>query len=608
MVEVSNNVKIVPDTSIIISGKLVELLEKGELGQCEIIFPAAVIDELQAQASKGREIGFRGLEKVKKIRELAEMKGYIVRFSGERPTLEDIKLAKSGRIDAIIRDVAKNEQAILYTSDYVQALVAEAEGIPVKYIEAYERKPKLSFEEYFTSDTLSLHLKSGVPPMAKRGRPGNFMLVKVRDEPCTEDEVNNIINEIIETARLSEEGSIELVRNHAMVIQLGEYRVAIAKPPFSDGLEVTIVRPIVKLTLEDYKLSKKLMERLKSKAEGILIAGPPGSGKTTFASSLAEFYSSQGKIVKTLESPRDLQVGPEITQYGPLEGDFEKTAELLLLVRPDYTIFDEIRKSRDFQVFADMRLAGVGMVGVVHASDPVDAIQRFIGRLELGMIPNVIDTVIFLKDGEIKKIYELNLVVKVPSGMVSPDLARPVIEVRDFETGKLEYEIYTYGEENIIVPVSEVEKYLKDHMKLVEEKLRERFKLYDPNAEVEVISPGKAIVRVDKSILPKIIGRRGETINKIEHELGISIDLMPTISKKYKEVGYEYVEKSKTIEFVIPSQYSGTRVNVYIGRDYLQTVTVGRNGRIKFLKNSELGRMIVKALEEGSDIKLYIED
>jgi ATPase len=605
---VSDNVKIVPDTSIIISGKLVELLEKGELGRCEIIFPAAVIDELQAQASKGREVGFRGLEKVKKIRELAEMKGYIVRFSGERPTLEDIKLAKSGRIDAIIRDVAKDEQAILYTSDYVQALVAEAEGIPVKYIEAYERKSKLSFEEYFTPDTLSLHLKSGVPPMAKRGRPGNFMLVKVRDEPCAEDEVNSIINEIIETARLSEEGSIELVRSHAMVIQLGEYRIAIAKPPFSDALEVTIVRPIVKLTLEDYKLSKKLMERLKSKAEGILIAGPPGSGKTTFASSLAEFYSYQGKIVKTLESPRDLQVGPEITQYGPLEGDFEKTAELLLLVRPDYTIFDEIRKSRDFQVFADMRLAGVGMVGVVHASDPVDAIQRFIGRLELGMIPNIIDTVIFIKDGEIKKVYELNLVVKVPSGMTSLDLARPVIEVRDFETGKLEYEIYTYGEENIIVPVSEVEKYLKDSMKLIEEKLIERFRLYDPDAEVEVVSPGKAIIRVDKSILPKIIGKKGETINRIEHELGISIDLMPLISKKYKEVEYEYIEKSKTIEFVVSSQYSGAKVDVYIGRDYLSTVTIGKNGRIKFLKNSELGRTIIRALEEGSDIKLYIQD
>ncbi|MEM3620897.1 MAG: ATPase, T2SS/T4P/T4SS family, partial [Nitrososphaerota archaeon] len=321
----SNGIRIVPDTSIIINGKLAEILENEELGLCEVVIPAAVIDELQAQASKGREVGFKGLEQVKKIREAAEKRGYLVRFSGERPTLEDIKLAKSGRIDAIIRDIAKNEGATLYTSDYVQALVAEAEGIPVRYIQAYEKKSKLTFEEYFTPDTLSLHLKSGVPPMAKRGKPGNFVLVKVRDQPCTEDELEYIINEIVETARISEEGSIELVRSHAMVIQLGEYRIATAKPPFSDGLEVTIVRPIVKLTLEDYRLSEKLMERLKNKAEGILIAGPPGSGKTTFASSLAEFYSSQGKIIKTLESPRDLQVGPEITQYGPLEGDFEKT-------------------------------------------------------------------------------------------------------------------------------------------------------------------------------------------------------------------------------------------------------------------------------------------
>jgi len=43
-------------------------------------------------------------------------------------------------------------------------------------------------------------------------------------------------------------------------------------------------------------------------------------------------------------------------------------------------------------------------------------------------------------------------------------------------------------------------------------------------------------------------------------------------------------------------------------RGYLSTVTIGKNGRIKFLKNSELGRMIARALEEGSDIKLYIED
>jgi len=38
--------------------------------------------------------------------------------------------------------------------------------------------------------------------------------------------------------------------------------------------------------------------------------------------------------------------------------------------------------------------------------------------------------------------------------MFERDLARPVIEIQDFETQNLEYEIYTFGEENVIIPVS----------------------------------------------------------------------------------------------------------------------------------------------------------
>ncbi|MFQ5648257.1 MAG: ATPase, partial [Candidatus Aenigmatarchaeota archaeon] len=165
------------------------------------------------------------------------------------------------------------------------------------------------------------------------------------------------------------------------------------------------------------------------------------------------YLHSRGKIVKTFEQPRDLQVGPEVTQYAPLEGDWSKTAEHLLLVRPDYTIFDEIRQTKDFRIFSDMRLAGVGMIGVVHSTSPVSAIQRFIGRIELGIIPNIIDTVINIEAGKICKVYELALLVKVPSGMTEADLARPVVEIRDFATKNLEYEIYTYGAENVIIPV-----------------------------------------------------------------------------------------------------------------------------------------------------------
>jgi len=596
--------KAVLDTSIIINGKFSHMLEEDALGKCEVIIPVAVIDELQAQASKNKEVGFRGLEEV---RELAAKAGCEVRFVGERPSLEDIKLARSGRIDALIRDVAKNEGATLYTSDYVQALVAEAEGIPVKYVEAYERKERMSFEEFFTPDTLSLHLKTGVPPMAKRGKPGAFKLVKVREEPCTDEEINEVIREITEAARASEEGTIEIVRSHAMVIQLGQYRVAIAKPPFSDDLEVTIVRPIIKLRLEDYRLSDRLMERFKTRAEGILIAGPPGSGKTTFASSLAEFYARQGKIVKTLESPRDLQVGPEITQYGPLEGDFEKTAEVLLLVRPDYTVFDEIRRSRDFQIFSDMRLAGVGMIGVVHASDPVDAIQRFIGRVELGMIPHIIDTVIFLKDGEVKEVYELSLVVKVPTGMTSADLARPVIEVRDFETGALKYEIYTYGEENVIIPVEEVKEYVGGVQRLAAEKILERVREFDPRAEVEVIPPNRAVVRVEKPAIPKILGRRGETIARIERELGISIEVEPRVPTLGEEVEFEVSESGKAIELLVDPKLKGESLGIYADGEYLFSVIVGKGGKIRISRRSDQGKKLIAAFSSGKELRVFKE-
>lgn len=49
-----------------------------------------------------------------------------------------------------------------------------------------------------------------------------------------------------------------------------------------------------------------------------------------------------------MESPRDLQLPAEITQYAPLEGSMENTADVLLLVRPDYTIYDELRKKQRF--------------------------------------------------------------------------------------------------------------------------------------------------------------------------------------------------------------------------------------------------------------------
>src|SRR3989344_294737 len=484
--------RIVLDTSVIISGIMTDLIKKEEIKDAEIIIPEFVVEELRAQASKGREIGFKGLAELKKLREME--KDYSVRMIkiGRRQTLEEIKLAKYGRIDALIVDVAREEDAIIYTSDMVQFTVAEAEGVKTRYFRPYEKKTVTKLSQMLTEDTMSLHLKENCIPLAKRGKPGNFKLTKIRDDVIKAEELESIIKEIMDAARYEENSFIEIGGHLASVVQNGDMRIAITRQPFSDGLEITVVRPITKLTLDDYELSAKLKERLERRADGILIAGPPGSGKSTFAASLAEFYEQQGKIVKTMESPRDLQVKPEITQYSKLHGSFENTADMLLLVRPDYTVFDELRKTADFLIFSDMRLAGVGMIGVVHATDPVDAVQRFIGRVELGIIPHILDTIIYIKDGRILKIYMLSLVVRTPTGMTEADLARPVVEVRNFESNALEYEIYTYGEENVIIPVEGPKQ--SAVQRLAEKQILAEVRRFDRSAEGQVLSDHKSLV------------------------------------------------------------------------------------------------------------------
>jgi ATPase len=540
------------------------------------------------------------------LREICEKKKIKLRYTGDRPSIDDIKLAKSGRMDAIIRDVAKIENGTLFTADYVQALVGEAEGVKVRHIPAEIKLTGLKFEKYFTPDTLSIHLKQDVIPMAKRGKPGHFELVKLSKEPLEDSEINDMIREISEATRISDEGYVEISRSGAMVLQLGNYRIAIARPPFSDGLEVTIVRPIVKLTLQDYKMSEKLLDRLKEKAEGIIIAGPPGSGKSTLAASMGEYYKNQNKIVKTIESPRDLQVSNEITQYGPLEGDFEKTGDILLLVRPDYVIFDEVRKTKEFQVFSDLRLSGVGMIGIVHATNPVDALQRFITRVELGMIPSIIDTIIYVKDGEIKEVFSVKITVKVPSGMVEADLARPVVEVRDFETDKLEYEIYTFGEENVILPVKEANETISGMKKLAGERIMQEIRKFDPNAIVEIPSEGSATVKVDNNVIARLIGKNGAMISDIEKKLGIHIDVEPRIPALGKEINFGINETGNSLEINFDRKFTEKLASIYLEDEFLFSATIGKKGNIKVTKDSDIGKKLLTATITKKKIKVVI--
>jgi len=600
-----NYERIVPDTSILIEGILSKKINK-EFKVEEILIHQAVLSELEHQANQEKAIGHLGIEEIKKLKALTNLK-----VTGKKPSIQEIKYASLGEIDSIIRELAFEQGAIFITADKTQAKIAEVMNIQTILIKKSTENKKIKLESFFDSTTMSVHIKEKTIPYAKKGRPGDWKVEEVAKKTISREEIQEISTEIIEEAKKRTDSFIEIERLSSTIVQLNNFRIVILKPPFADGWEITAVRPVKKLSLNEYSLSEKLSQRVCKQAEGILVAGAPGEGKTTFASALAEFYSLQNKTVKTIEAPRDLVLPDSITQLAMSHGDPQEIQDIMLLSRPDYTIFDEMRNTKDFLLYADLRLSGIGLLGVMHATKPIDAIQRFVGRIELGMIPHIIDTVIFIKNGAISKVLSLEMTVKVPSGMTEADLARPLVTITDFETNKLEYEIYSYGEETVVVPVSEVTIREDPTRVLAAQQVEKYFRKYADQIQVTILPNNKAEVYVPSESIARIIGKQGSTISEIEKELGLSIDIKELSAKSKterasKSVQYNIAEKGQNINIYIPTKYAGQEAEIHTNGRYSFSAAVSKKGTIKINKQSKQGQTFLEDLNSNRKIEVKI--
>jgi ATPase len=615
---------IVPDTSAVIDGRVSERVESGEVATVSV--PEAVVGELESQANDGRDSGWEGLAELQRLAGFADDGAVEVRYVGRRTKPSEATGAHEGDIDALIRDVAEEEGATLLTSDVVQSEVAKAKGLAVDYVEPRTRgSGELVIERFFDERTMSVHLKTDTKPKAKRGAVGEMTYQTIDDAVTDEATMKEWADDVEETARTSPEGFLELSEPGMSIVQFRDYRIAVARPPFADGIEITAVRPIVKTELEDYEFADELKDRLVERQRGVLISGSPGAGKSTFAQAVAEFLTDSDYAVKTMEKPRDLQVGSDITQYTALGGDMAKTADSLLLVRPDYTIYDEVRKTKDFGVFSDMRLAGVGMVGVVHATRAIDALQRLVGRVELGMIPQVVDTVVYIEDGRVDTVYDVTTEVKVPAGLTAEDLARPVIQVADFETGTPEYEIYTFNRQVITVPIGDTGTEESGVDRLARQEVEREIKsIARGRVEVELQGGNTAIVYVDDDDISSVIGKGGGRISDVEDRLGIDIDVRthderPGGGRSGGAGGGSNApaggggDDGITVTPEVTSRHVAIRVDGHVGEtvevradgEYLFTATVGRGGEVQVSRGSAIADELEAAIDRTQRITVH---
>ena len=205
------------------------------------------------------------------------------------------------------------------------------------------------------------------------------------------------------------------------------------------------------------------------------------------------------------------------------------------------------------------------------------------------------------------------MTVKVPTGMKEADLARPVIEVRDFETGELKNEIYTYGEQTIVMDISLVngsgsqENFKSSVDKIAEKEILRKIRKILPKkakVDVEVISPERANIYIPEEFIPKIIGKNGKRIAEIEENIGISLGVEVIESKPINKAPFEVdiLHTKKQLILQLGKENGRKNYDILIGGEYLLTATTSKKGEIKIKRGIELPDFIIEGLEMGLNI------
>lgn len=580
---------VVPDTSVVIDGRVTALIDKGEYVGATIIIPEAVFAELEAQANQGREIGFSGLSELQKLCAYAEEGKIELQYSGVRPNLDQVKLASGGEIDALIRQVAIDTNAVFLTSDYVQSQVAKAKGLNVVFLksETGNNFAPMLIDDFFDENTFAVYLKERVSPYARKGTIKESKLVTIRETPCSEYELRMIAQECLERAKHHPDGFVEVELPGVTVSQIGSMRVTVTRPPFSDGIEVTIARSIRDVSFESYSCVAALKDRLKT-SSGILVAGAPGSGKSTLEQNIATYLADENCIVKTIESPRDLMVTDKITQYTSLDGSITAAGEVLTLLRPDYLIFDEMRRSEELAVFADLRLSGIKVVGGLHAKSPVDALIRLTNLVDLNLIPQIVSTMVFVKEGDISAIYTVSSCFGIPKVLtkMSNVQIRPIIRLTNINTAETIAEAFRYEGEVVVTPTNSLSEDLSS-MKMTETVCESGGSVQDKEFVSDEISEDSGIAKVirDDSGRKLEMSDKEHNADKTVNAGAPQVHTMPSYEVTEDNPAWIVLEKEIQNEIcrftcgeIVVRMISDTRAAVYIDDDDVPAA-IGKAGK-----------------------------
>ncbi|RLG42412.1 MAG: hypothetical protein DRN78_03185, partial [Thermoproteota archaeon] len=122
-----------------------------------IVIPSEIMSQIEDRASQGDRFSIGAITEVVWLRDL-EKEGYISKVS--------IEHHQSRGLNALA-ELAEKMKGKVITGDRVVTLSLRARGVDVIYIGPEYGEFRLY--NFFDESTMSIHLKEGAPPMAKKG-------------------------------------------------------------------------------------------------------------------------------------------------------------------------------------------------------------------------------------------------------------------------------------------------------------------------------------------------------------------------------------------------------------------------------------------------------
>ncbi|MGZ7047086.1 MAG: KH domain-containing protein, partial [Methanobacterium sp.] len=168
-------------------------------------------------------------------------------------------------------------------------------------------------------------------------------------------------------------------------------------------------------------------------------------------------------------------------------------------------------------------------------------------------------------------------------------------------------------EQTIVMEVKETTYEKTPVQKIAEREIIKEVKKTVPGARIEVDmkSDKRATVWLDEEYIPKLIGKKGKTIDEVEKRIGISIGVEPFQSRNAQleeryDVDVELAGNYVVLNF--GKENIGTPFDILVDDDYLFTATVGKKGTIKIKKDIELATIILDAVQKGIPIEARLRN